>query len=178
MIRESNDLAENKLLLLYLLYKIDFPLTNSQITQCVMENNWMNYFDLQQYLSELTSTGFLDYLEGKGKHFYCLTEKGNNTLEYFFKRIPASIRDSIDKYAYENRGTLRKETQVVSNYAKLQDNEYTVNCKVIENDIVIIDLTLNVVSSNQAKRICDNWKKKATIIYKDLMEKLIQDDNT
>jgi predicted transcriptional regulator len=174
MIRGSTELAENKLLLLYLLYKIDFPLTNAQITQCIMEKNWMNYFDLQQYLSELTQAGLIDYIKNKQKYFYCITDRGRRTLEYFFKRIPASLRESVEQYALDNRSKLRKETQFISSYKKVRDKEYAVNCKVVEGDFILIDLTLNVVSSSQAKQICNNWKNKATEIYKGLMNTLIE----
>ena len=49
----SEELASHKLLILYILDKINMDLTNSQITQVVLETEMMNYFSLQQFLSQL-----------------------------------------------------------------------------------------------------------------------------
>ena len=49
----SEELASHKLLILYILNKINMDLTNSQITQVVLETEMMNYFSLQQFLSPL-----------------------------------------------------------------------------------------------------------------------------
>ena len=40
----SEELASHKLLILYILNKINMDLTNSQITQVVLETEMMNYF--------------------------------------------------------------------------------------------------------------------------------------
>lgn len=173
MLRQMNDLAENKLILLYFLFKMDFPLTNTQITRCVMENTLINYFDLQQYLNDLFNSKLIEYFDNKSKHFYALTELGKSTLDSFHKRISASLCDIIDQYVEKNKAIVRSETQVISKYEKVKEKEYIVNCKVIENDIILIDITLNVVSSKQARQICNNWGAKATLIYKNLIDNLI-----
>ena len=43
----SEETAYHKLLILYILYKIKMDLTNSQISQVVLETEMMNYFSLQ-----------------------------------------------------------------------------------------------------------------------------------
>ena len=42
-----------KLIILYMLDKVDFPLTNSQISEFVLDKGYTDYFKLQQALSEL-----------------------------------------------------------------------------------------------------------------------------
>ena len=53
MYENSLELAENKLLMLYILKSIKDPISNAQFTEIILENNFMNYFIFQQYLSEL-----------------------------------------------------------------------------------------------------------------------------
>ena len=55
----SEELASNKLLILYILNKINMDLTNSQITQVVLDTEVINYFSLQQFLSQLMESKFL-----------------------------------------------------------------------------------------------------------------------
>ncbi|HBM81290.1 MAG TPA: DUF4364 domain-containing protein, partial [Clostridiaceae bacterium] len=52
MFDDTQELAESKLLILYLFKKINLPISNAIVTDIVLENNLLNYFQLQQYLSE------------------------------------------------------------------------------------------------------------------------------
>ncbi len=45
-----------------------------------------------------------------------------------------------------------------------------VTCKVVENNIELIDLKLNVVSREQARHICNCWKNSATYIYQEIIK--------
>ena len=42
-----------KLMIMHMLNKVEFPLTNSQISQFFLENEYTNYFTVQKSLSEL-----------------------------------------------------------------------------------------------------------------------------
>ena len=53
-----------KLIILYMLNKVDFPLTNSQISEFILDQGYTTYFKLQQALSELLSSG----LSAKKQH--------------------------------------------------------------------------------------------------------------
>ena len=48
-----------KLIILYMLDKVDFPLTNSQISEFVLDKGYTDYFKLQQALSELADGGLI-----------------------------------------------------------------------------------------------------------------------
>ena len=48
-----------KLIILYMLDKVDFPLTNAQISGFILDKGYTTYFKLQQALSELTESGFI-----------------------------------------------------------------------------------------------------------------------
>ena len=47
-----------KLIILCMLDQVDFPLTNSQISEFILDEGYTTYFKLQQALSELLSSGF------------------------------------------------------------------------------------------------------------------------
>ena len=169
----SEELAYHKLLILYVLEKANMDLTNSQITQVILETEVMNYFSLQQFLSQLMDANFLKIYEDSNKEYYTLTQKGIETLNYFLSRIPSQITEKLDEYIKLNKENLLADTQVKSSFVKQSDNEYIVNLRVIENQSNLIDLNLNVSSEKQAKLICDNWKKNASYMYAEIIELLI-----
>ena len=45
-----------KLIILYMLNKVDFPLTTSQISEFVLDKGYTSYFKLQEALSELADS--------------------------------------------------------------------------------------------------------------------------
>ena len=55
-IASNRELAENKLILLYILDKLNMPVSNLQLTKIVMENKLMNYFIFQQFLDEIVQS--------------------------------------------------------------------------------------------------------------------------
>lgn len=169
----SEELAYHKLLILYVLEKAKMDLTNSQITQVILETEIMNYFSLQQFLSQLMDAKFLKIYEDSNREYYTLTQKGIETLNYFLSRIPSQITEKLDEYIKLNKENLLADTQVKSSFVKQSDNEYIVNLRVIENQSNLIDLNLNVSSEKQAKLICDNWKKNASYMYAEIIELLI-----
>ena len=59
MYENSAELAENKLLVLYVTDSLKHPITNTQLTEIILENNFINYFTLQQYISELITSDTL-----------------------------------------------------------------------------------------------------------------------
>ena len=48
-----------KLIILYMLNRVDFPMTNSQISKFILEEGYATYFRLQQALAELAESGFI-----------------------------------------------------------------------------------------------------------------------
>ncbi|MGF7059589.1 DUF4364 family protein [Brassicibacter mesophilus] len=171
----TKELAQYKLLILYILDKVDIPMNNSEITQFVLENNYMNYFMAQQFISELVNSKFIEFSTKDGHEFYHLSKAGKDTLNYFNDRIPQSLKDEVDKKYEKKKEEMIKDTQIIGNYYKKHDSEYIVNLRVIEKDITLFNLSLNVVSNKQAKLICNNWKEAPQDIYKKVLELLIEE---
>ena len=55
----SESLTIYKLIVLYMLRKVEFPLTNAQISEFILGKEYMTYFTLQTVLSELTESKLL-----------------------------------------------------------------------------------------------------------------------
>ncbi|MNI79047.1 hypothetical protein D3C73_1354780 [compost metagenome] len=83
MQENSLELAENKLILLYIVKNIKYPVTKTQLTDLVLETSFINYFTLQQYIDDLDTSGFIEYQYINEKHFIQLTDKGDNVLTFF-----------------------------------------------------------------------------------------------
>lgn len=174
MFQSSNELAMNKLILLYLISKIKMPLSHAQITQFVMEKSYTDYFSLQQYLTELVEAKLINRDQENHTTRYIIANKGMLALEYFINRIPESTRLEIDHYIQQNRQNLKKELDITAEYIPEKHREFIVVCKVKEDDLTLIDLQISVASKEQAKIICENWKKNAQNLYGSILSSLTQ----
>jgi len=173
MILDSGVLADKKLMILYLLGKMDIPLTKTQITNAILENNLIDFFTFQQCMSELEESGMVKQVPHQKKQCFAITESGKNAIEVFLHRISKNTSSIIDDYITKNKDSLKKESQVIAEYSKVNDKEYIVSLKVIEKELVLMDLKLSVVSSKQAKQVCEKWKNSSEKIYSQLISSLI-----
>ena len=87
-----------KLIILYMLDQVDFPLTNSQISEFILDEGYTTYFKLQQALSELLSSGFIHEEATHSRTFYHLTEEGAATIQYFKNDISPAIQTDIHTF--------------------------------------------------------------------------------
>lgn len=173
MFGDTSELAENKLLLLYIFDKIKLPISNIQITQIILENNFINYFTLHQYISELVSSGFLEYTGEEAKHRLVISEKGSKVLSMFGERLSKNKVEVIDKYLKTHMEKIRKEITISADYTIEGDSNYIVNLKATENNVILIDLKVNVPTNKQARELCSKWKKNSAELYNNIIRQLI-----
>lgn len=171
--KSSEEMAVNKLMILYVLQHLGISLTNTQLTQLLIEADFFNYFELQQFLSELEESKFLISEEKELKLLYSPTELGINTLNYFLSRIPQKNIDTINSIIEKNKDKLLKQTQVQADFFRVDDNSFMVDLKILESDSTLIQLKLNVPSNKKAKEICENWNENASIIYRNIINTVI-----
>jgi len=175
MFEDALDLAENKLLLLYIFYKIKLPISNIQITQIILENNFINYFTLQQYITELIASDLLKPTEQKGKHRLVISQKGDNVLSLFGGRISDSKMQLIDSYLKSHLENIKKELTVSADYTIENNNNYLVNLTASEDSFTLIDIKLSVTSNKQAQNLCTKWRNKPSELYAKIINILIDD---
>ncbi|WP_027632110.1 DUF4364 family protein [Clostridium hydrogeniformans] len=173
MHENTTELAENKLLLLYIIKNIKIPISNSQLTDIILENSFINYFLLQQYISELVDSKFLRYEERNEKKLIFLTEKGDKVLSFFKDRISPNKILSIEKYISSKLEEIKKELTITADYTIDKDNSYIVKLKAMENESLLMDIKVNVATNKQAIALCNNWRDNSSDIYNKIITLLI-----
>lgn len=162
-----------KLIILYMLNKVDFPLTNSQISEFILDEGYTTYFKLQQALSELTESGFIREESTHSRTFYHLTEEGRETLHFFKNDISTAIQEDIDSFLKEKNYELKNEVSVKSDYYRNTNREYSIHCQVVEQGVPLIDLTVTAPTEKEAETIANNWQQKNEEIYAWIMAHLL-----
>ena len=86
-----------KLIVLYLLNKVSFPLTMAQVSDLILEKEYTSYLTLQQVINELAQAGLITAKTLVNRTHLQITEEGRNTLSYFENRISDAIKTDIVK---------------------------------------------------------------------------------
>lgn len=162
-----------KLIVLYMLKKLDFPLTNGQISEFVLEKGYTTYFTLQQAISEMVEAGFIRKETTHNRTLYHLTDEGDQTIQFFKDNISPAIQQDIDSFLKEKRYALKNEVSVKADYYPNKSGEYTIRCQIYENEAPLIELSLTVPTEEEASTMANNWNSKNQEIYAQIMASLL-----
>lgn len=170
MIHDS--LTLYKLIILYMLNRVNFSLTTAQISDFILEKEYTNFLTLQQVFSELTEAGMISSQSIRNRTHLSITEEGKETLSFFKNRISDAIINDIETYLAEKEFDMRNEVSVLGDYYKSTSGEYEAHLVAKEKDINLLTITLSVPTEELAASICDNWQKKNQDIYQYLVQEL------
>lgn len=162
-----------KLIVLYMLHKVDFPLTRAQITEFILDRGYTTYFRLQQTLSDMEESDLLRVETTHNRTLYHMTDNGRETIQFFSNRISSTIRHEIDSYLKEKHLDLQEEVSVKADYYLTTSHEYEVQCKISENGSDLIDLRLTVPTEKEAETIANKWGQKSQELYTLLISELL-----
>ncbi len=172
--KSSEELALHKLYILYILNKMQLPLTNGQITNIFIENDLLDYFSLQEYLYQLNEAELITMQPKNNIDVYSISDKGRLALNYFINRIDSDKKDSLDLFVIENKESILRDREVKADFRKMADGQFDVKLEILDNNYPYISITLNVPTNKTANRIAENWKSNASNIYGSIIEALIK----
>lgn len=171
----SEPMTLYKLMNLYMLKQVNFPITNAQLSNFFLEREYTTYFTLQQALNELLEAGLIKMETLHNSTRYEITREGEETLEFFGKTISPAIIEDMDEYLKENRFRMRNEVGLVSDFYKSTNHDYIVHCEVREGKNVLVNINVSVPDKEQAEIMCNHWKTRSQDIYSYIMKALMSD---
>ena len=168
----QNPLTLYKLIVLYMLNRVNFPIALAQISEFILEKEYTNYLTLQQVIGELTDANMVTTQTANNRTLLNITDEGRETLNYFENNISETIKKEILEYFKEKEFELRNELSVQSNYYKSTSGDYEAHLIAKERHVNLIELKLSVPNKETASAICDNWQAKNQDIYQYIMKQL------
>jgi DNA-binding PadR family transcriptional regulator len=162
-----------KLMILYILSRVSFPLTNAQLTAFILEKEYTNYFNIQRAISDLIDDSYITVKTIRNSSLYRITDSGTETLDFFDNMISAGIKNDIDNYLAQNKYELQEEVSTLADSYQIKKGEFAAHLRVIERETPIIDLTMVVTTEEEAEMLCRNWKEKSSEVYASIMSSLL-----
>lgn len=163
-----------KLTILYMLDKAGFPLTNTQISNFFLEQEYTDYFRVQEVIGDLVNADLINFESTHSNTQYTLTAAGRETLGFFKDKITGGIENDVKRFFEKNQLEFRQENFILADYYKTTNQNYDVRCQVRSDSTTVLDLTLAVTTKEQAEAICNNWKNSNEDVYAYLMDILLK----
>lgn len=175
MIAFMNTEAETlyKLIILYMLRNVRFPLNNSHITDFLISHNYTNFFKAQETLHTLVEDKLLDETTVRNATQYRLTSDGRYTIDSFRSMLPSAIQEDIEAYLKAHQYDYQAEVGITSDYYKATSGDYIVHCQIHEDSQTVFELNLSVPDKAEAEYMSSRWRDASQDIYSDVMHLLL-----
>lgn len=165
MENNTNSLAQDKVLILYILNKFKKDITSNDLFKIISNVNDINYFYFRQILIDLVDSKLIGSYTKDETSVFEITTEGLNSLELTIDVLPGLTKFKADTVLKNELNHIIDESSIVAEYIPENETNFTVKCKIIENNNTIFEVKTFAGSRERAKEIADNWKNSANEIY-------------
>lgn len=173
MKQSDEELAENKVLILYILNKITDGIKSDNLYKIVSSANAINYFYFQELVTDLINTNLIGSFTKDEDIFIKITSEGQNALVLTKSLLPGILKLKADSVFKEQVSIIAEESSIITEYIPKDENDYTVKCKIVEKNETIFEVSTFAGSRERAKQISDNWKNNANKLYPQIIDLLL-----
>ena len=167
-VRDKTDI---KILILFILRRIDNPATLDELTELTMCDDGISYFDYMECIAELIKTEHLT----AGDDGYSITEKGERNGEVTEDSLPYSVRLYFENSTLAHRGRKIRDAMIKTFHKIDQNGNYTVVLSLSDGLAKVASLELFAVNKQQAVQLEKGFRKNAESVYSSLIEKILSD---
>ena len=162
-----------KLMILYLLKRVNLSLSNPQLWTFFESKGYTNYMTFQTTLQSLLDANLVSSEHIRNAEYYEITKQGDDALSYFINDLSDGVKADLEEYIAANKFKLRTKAGVTTDYKRTNEYDYLVHLKVREGKTMLMALDLTVPTEEQAKLLTDHLEEHAEEIYAHIMKMLI-----
>ncbi len=165
---------EMKFAILYTLKRYVEPANMSELVEILTwDNKVMGYFDLAIMLNELIEDDYVVSTYYRNEQAFTLSDKGNDTNDFFFERVPKSIR----RHIIEAVGAMKFKEQADPNAIQTEilpiaPYQYMASLKILDANTPLLELQVFAGSKAEADQAAKTLNKQAAEIYKDIIVRI------
>lgn len=168
-LRSKNEI---KLLVCYIICKIDNGISKKQLNEILTGEGLANYFEANEALAEVVKTGniFIEYINDE--EYLFPTELGKANTTQLENDLPYTVKETALNAAIEMKTKLRRERE---NQIQLtpHGNGYDVTISIMDNDDKLLSVTLYVADYSQANYVKEKFLKDPVKMYSTIVALLM-----
>ena len=162
---EKMFLAESKVIVLYIISKVNHYISYNIFIELVARLSDINFFLFEEVLSDLIKEKYILEKSEKDIKTYMISDEGKQVLQLSMTMLPGIKKLKIDTNFKEVYLRLKEEKSIVAEYKLQEDGVYLVF-------LIEFEIKLNAYSQEQVQEIISKWKKDAVKIYQEIIKLL------
>ncbi len=157
---------EIKILICYLLYNLEHPLSAAQMSELLENEGIVNYFEFSDAISKLLHSKHISVFKTENhEDFYTVTELGAQTAVTFQKTLPYTVRKKTMEAAQSILEKKKTESENVVSITNVPDGcVVRLTIKDIGSDL--FDLKLFTPNQKQAELVKKRFLEDPLTLYK------------
>lgn len=190
-LKDKNDI---KIFILYLLKHIEYPLDFNTISDIVVQDEFVSYFDFAECFAELLDTETVELIRiddedavelvpddaaraaTRGEYFK-ITEKGIVVVEQLHSNLLNMIKDKSLKSALRLLSFKQRGADVKCSHFLRDDGRYNFHCEIIEKHEIILEVNMVVEDEILLAKMLKNFNERPEVAYRGVMSLLSGDIN-
>lgn len=169
-----HDMMDVKVLILYVMSRVNYPVTVQQIYELCYQDECLSYFDVCTAVPEMVKSLHLNPLEND---CYEITEKGKADGALTQDSIAFSVRQRAENAVSRFNRQIRRSSFVKTQVIPRDNGDYSVIMALDDEMGNLMTLELMAPNQRQAVRLGRLFEKKAEIIYNLTMTELLDDED-
>lgn len=168
-----HDMMDVKVLVLFVMSKVNYPVTVQQIYELCYQDDCLSYFDVCTAVPEMVNSGHLQPVE---EECYVITEKGRADGSLTQDSIAFSVRQRAENAVARFNRQIRRSSFVKTQILARESGDFSVIMALDDELGNLMTLELLAPNQRQAVRLGRLFEKKAEIIYNLTMAELLEDE--
>ncbi|MBQ8509345.1 MAG: DUF4364 family protein [Clostridia bacterium] len=189
-LKDKNDI---KIFILYLLKNLKYPLDFNTISDIVVQDEFVNYFDFAECFAELLDAGTIEQLRvgdvqteavtgkngrpEKKSELYRITDNGVQVVEQLQSNLLNMIREKSLKSAMRLLSFKSRGSEVRCSTEPRPDGRWDLHCEVIEGGSALMKLQLVIETKYQLDKMVYNFNERPEVVYRGIISLLTGDIN-
>ena len=168
-----HDMLDVKVLILFVMARVSYPVTVSEICELCYQDDCLSYFDVCTAVPEMVKSGHLKELEDEK---YAITEKGKADGSLTEDSIAFTVKQRADNAVNRFNRQIRRSSFVKTQILPREGGDFSVIMALDDEMGNLMTLELVAPNQRQAVRLSKLFEKKAEAIYNLTMAELLDEE--
>lgn len=168
-----HDMMDVKVLVLFVMARVNYPVTAQQIYELCYQDDCLSYFDVCTAVPEMVHSGHLRELENQS---YEITEKGRADGSLTEDSVAFSVRQRAENAVNRFNRQIRRSSFVKTQILPRESGDFSVIMALDDEMGNLMTLELLAPDQRQAIRLSKLFEKKAETVYNLTMAELLDDE--
>lgn len=152
-----NDRADIKILILFILDELSYPLNETALSEIISESGYVGRYDFKECLSEMADRNLVARQKLGGEETYMISPIGHNVACDLQGSLMDSIRERSRTVALRRLSLLKRGAEAFCTAEQGEDGGYHVRCRIHERGIDTMDVTVVVPTASEAAQIKEQF---------------------